>query len=108
MNIDKATDLIPVIKEMGVKKIFESNEFGTGGVNMENSLGISHQNLMLMRQKVILDVNEEGTELKVATVAGTGDMMDGPLELTFNRPFIYFVFERSTGAILLAGIYSHP
>ncbi|MDR2042090.1 MAG: serpin family protein [Tannerella sp.] len=59
-------------------------------------------------QKTSLEVNEEGAEGAAATVIEMKDIM--PLEpiqpyvLEFNRPFAYFIKEKSTGSIVFAGI----
>ena len=101
MSIKKTTNLIPVLKDLGVNKMFNS-------FSMATNLGLSDQIIGIFRQNVVFDVDEEGSEIKVATVAG--DMYGAVLDqgMCFNRPFIYFVRERSTGTVLLAGVYSKP
>lgn len=102
-KVDQETDLIPVLKEMGVKKIFAT-------VSMESALGLLNQYIAIIRQKVDFEINEEGSEMAAGTVIVD---MDGasdynPPHFIFNRPFIYFIKEKETGAVLLAGVYSHP
>ena len=109
LNLTKLTDLIPVLRNTGVNQIFDPSSGFNGqphlglGNGKDNSLSIG-----LFRQNVVLDVDEDGSEIKVATASGDWFYGDSPLEFNFNRPFIYFVRERSTGAVLLAGIYQHP
>ncbi|MDR2774511.1 MAG: hypothetical protein LBC19_07185, partial [Tannerella sp.] len=54
-------------------------------------------------QKTAIEVAEAGTEAAAATVTGTvGSMVISVLE--FNRPFVYFIKEKSTGSIIFSGI----
>lgn len=68
-----------------------------------------NQYLSVFRQNAVLNLDEKGSEIKVVTVA-TGYVSMGlspePQDIYFNRPFIYFIRERSTGAVLLAGVYT--
>lgn len=50
-------------------------------------------------------VDEEGSEAVSVThnVANSGDIAAAPIHIQFNRPFIFVLSERSTGAILMAG-----
>ena len=61
-----------------------------------------------VRQKATFEINEEGAE--AAAVTGIGGYATDipptpPMEvtMTFDRPFIYVVYEQSTGTILFAG-----
>ncbi|MDR2765225.1 MAG: serpin family protein [Tannerella sp.] len=63
-------------------------------------------------QKTALEVNEEGAEGAAATVIGMigADLGVEPVPppvVAFNRPFIYFIKEKSTGSILFAGIITN-
>jgi serpin B len=61
----------------------------------------------LVLQKTFITVDEEGTEAAAATVI-KGVTSPGPspqpIVLAFDRPFIYFITERSTGSIIFAGL----
>ena len=102
MHIEKTTDLIPLLQTMGMSEIFT-------GVSMQENLGLTNDVCIgLFRQKVVLDVDEKGSEAKVATVAAGMVAATPPTVIEFNRPFIYFIRERSKGSVILAGVYSHP
>ena len=101
ISLEKEMDLIPTLKGVGVSKLFE-------GVNVSASLGLPELRVNIFRQKIKLDVDEEGSEIKVATVESGMLTAPRPTFVEFNRPFIYFVRERSTGAVLLAGVYDRP
>ena len=105
INYNKETNFIPLLQEMGLTNIFES-------VSMKSNLDFIDQKICIFRQKNILELDEEGSEVGSST-AGAGMITWGGSEseqniILFNRPFIYFVRERSTGTVLLAGVYSHP
>jgi serpin B len=59
-------------------------------------------------QKTFLDVYEEGTEGAAATAilmeAGLVGPAPVPPVVELNRPFIYFIKEKSTGNVFFAGI----
>jgi serpin B len=60
--------------------------------------------------KAVIEVNEEGTEAAAVTgveVSLTSLPPEKPV-LTLNRPFIFFIKEKHTGAILFAGKLSNP
>jgi len=78
-----------------------SNIFGSGGVYIDDVL-----------HKAFIDVNEEGTEAAAATVViFLRAVADGEAEekvFYFNKPFLFFIREQSTGEILFAGKMINP
>lgn len=106
IDTKKENDLIPIFRNMGLYYLLDC-EWGT---SMYETLGYPrNQYLSVFRQNAILNLDEKGSEIKVVTVA-TGYATLGstpkPKDIYFNRPFIYFIRERSTGAVLLAGVYT--
>jgi serine protease inhibitor len=62
-------------------------------------------------QKTYIDVNEEGTEAAAVTAVEVGVTSVGPDNAKYfiaNRPFIYAITEKSTGAILFIGKMKKP
>jgi len=64
----------------------------------------------MMKQKAIIDVNEEGTQASAVTIAEMGYTSDGPIEyeqVNFHatRPFVYYIMEGSTRSIFFMGTY---
>lgn len=60
-----------------------------------------------VKQKATFEITEEGAEASAVTGI-TGETLPGPdyvkkITMTFDRPFIYVVYEHSTGVILFAG-----
>ena len=104
MQLNQTTEFIPVLKNMGVERIFNK-------ITVKDNLGFNEDNhsIKILRQNLIFDQDEEGAVLIAASVGGGGmSYAVLPELIIFDRPFIYFIRERSTGAVLLAGVYSHP
>ena len=81
----------------------------TGVADFSN---ISNAGLMISRveHQTFIETNEEGTEAAAATVVVMIDSISGggPLTITLNRPFLYFIREISTGTILFMGRVGDP
>ncbi len=54
-------------------------------------------------QKTFVEVNEEGTEAAAATAVGIGKT-SAPGEMRVNRPFVFAIRERLSGAIVFLGV----
>lgn len=100
MSMSNQTDLLPVMKSLGVKEVFGyAADFGP----MTDS---DDKHVQLFRQSNVFDLDEEGVKLTSATVivGGTTGIGSGPMEkFEVDRPFVFLVREQSTRAILLAG-----
>lgn len=94
-------NLINPLKKMGVRAIFDTDVFGEVA-GQKGKIGILHQ-------KVVADTDENGSKVAAATVA-TDAPTGVELKDKFNvdRPFYYFIYEHSTGAILVAGRMMRP
>jgi len=67
--------------------------------------GINRSVLLSTIHYTHTEVDEDGAKVAAVTVVG-GDLADFPSEsmtLTFDRPFLYFFCDDTTGAILMAG-----
>ena len=91
---------IDILEEMGMQKAF------TGAADLS---AMSDTPLCIdeIRHKAKIKVDEEGTEAAAVTYIGMRVTSVGPGGETFyfkvNRPFLYFISERSTGEILFSG-----
>ena len=56
--------------------------------------------------KAFVSVDEKGTEAAASTVVVVRE--SEPLQVTVNRPFIFFIRDRATGTILFAGRVMNP
>ena len=93
-------DLVEDMIAMGLKDAFDEER-----ANFSN-ISTSPLFLGLLDQHTYIKVDEEGTEAAVVTVGGYLDNSVGPSNpFTFhmNRPFAFFIKEKSTGTILFMG-----
>ena len=61
--------------------------------------------------KTFIAVDENGTEAAAATgviIGATSAPHDDPVEMTINRPFLFFIQDEVTGAILFFGRIVQP
>ncbi|MDR2890652.1 MAG: serpin family protein [Alistipes sp.] len=90
------------VNNLGISRIFA--EGNLTGVADDVRLVVS-----MIRQKTFVEVNEQGTEAAAVTIIGM-ETTALPSEPVFfaNRPFLYLIRERSTGAILFLGRMDSP
>lgn len=95
-------DLIPALKTLGMQLAF-NDDTGFGNLANERML------ISDVRHKTYLEVDERGSEAAAVTSVGfvTTSM---PQVRTFrvNRPFVFVISEKSSGAILFAGKIVDP
>jgi serine protease inhibitor len=94
-----------VLTEMGMGIAFTGAADFTG-INRGGGLNIDY-----VKHKSFIEVNEEGTEAAAVTiVAIERTSAGGPQKVPFyvNRPFLYAITEKSTGAVLFMGTVKNP
>lgn len=95
-------DLLEVLSDMGLKQ----------GLASTNQLPGFADGLVLgrVRQKTWLSVDEVGTEAAAVTAAEATRSAAEPKTVTvnFDKPFVYALRHRPTGAILMAGYVGDP
>lgn len=98
-------DLIGLLKNLGISKVFDKNMSELAGiVQQQKSYPIY---VDLMKQSTQMGINEEGCEGAAVTIAelmmgeGRGDSV--VKEFRANRPFLYYLSELQSGAILFMG-----
>jgi serpin B len=100
-KVEYEMNLNQPVQEAGMQRIF------TGGLNdiSDEPLAVSS-----IRQKTFVEINEEGTEAAAVTAIGifTSIGPDTPVPFIANRPFLYLIREKSTGAILFIGRMDEP
>jgi serine protease inhibitor len=95
-----------VLQQMGMGNAFSEMEADFTGINPDGGLFISY-----VQHNSFVEVNEEGTEAAAATVVAIGKTSAGPPEeipFIVNKPYIFVIRERSTGAILFMGTINKP
>ncbi|MBQ7556418.1 serpin family protein [bacterium] len=95
--------LVSVFKDMGLASPFAYGADFTG-ISLKEQLLVSE-----IIHKAIVKIYETGTEAAAATavmVKCTGMAMKPPKEIRFNKPFVYLIREKETGAILFLGHYT--
>lgn len=93
------------LKNLGMTTAFENNANFAKMIQENNSLFISE-----VKQKTLIDVNEEGTEAAAVTSVSIAET-SAPAEsfyMKVSRPFFIAITEDNTGAILFMGSISNP
>jgi serpin B len=103
------TGLKEVLKAMGMQKAFAPQAADFSKITGKKDLFISSA-----RHKSFIDVNENGTEAAAvtaitmtATSAGPGDTVK-KIYFTVDKPFVFAITEKDTGAILFIGEVQNP
>jgi len=94
-----------VLTDMGMGIAFTGGADFTG-INRNGDLRIDY-----VKHKSFIEVNEKGTEAAAVTiVAIERTSVGGPEKILFhvNRPFMYVITEKNTGAILFMGTVKNP
>jgi serine protease inhibitor len=98
------TSLNSLLSSMGMADAFNSSIANFTGINAGGGLYISE-----VKHKTMVDVNEEGTVAAAVTSVGISNTsIQIPAVITINKPFIFVISEKSTGAILFTGRIMDP
>lgn len=83
--------------------------FGSGKADLTRLSPVDGLWISSVLQKALVEVTEEGTEAAAATVViGVTSAPPPPVTVRADRPFLFFIRERLTGAILFVGKLAHP
>ena len=99
-------EMKPILSGMGMGVAFDADQADFTRINPEGGLYISR-----VLHKSYIATDEEGTEAAAVTAVEVGVTSAGPDQVyhfTVNRPFIYFIQEKSTGTILFIGNVMNP
>jgi serpin B len=93
-----------VLKNMGMTLAFDPNEadFSNLGTAPEGNLFISK-----VLHKTYLKIDEKGAEGAAVTSVGVG-VTSLPPQLRFDRPFVFLLLNKKTGALIFAGKIEDP
>jgi serpin B len=95
------------LKNMGMSIAFDQKRADFLRIAQVRNEIIERLYISRVEQKTFIDVNESGTEAAAATSVGVG-VTSAPPQITLNRPFLYAIRERESGAILFIGRVGDP
>ena len=103
MELKYDIELNKVLEDLGVKRIFASEEAELNGISSHSDLYVS-----LVKQFSYIKVDEEGTEAAAVTeavikVTSAGPDVNSSIEFNMNKPFAYIIRDTQTGTILFMG-----
>ncbi|XP_006627563.2 plasminogen activator inhibitor 1 [Lepisosteus oculatus] len=101
-SIDTETDLKDALSDLGLGDIFSEREADFSRMSAFENLFVSK-----VLQRVKIEVNEEGTTGSSATAAIIYSRM-AIEEVTLDRPFLFLVQHKATGAVLFMGQVMEP
>jgi serpin B len=109
-SADSRVELSPVLAAMGMPAAFDPSRADFSGITTDEKLFVQ-----FVIHQANIDVVEKGTTAAAVTVVGVGTMGGGPTpppppHVTFHvdKPFLYFIREAGTGAILFMGRIDDP
>lgn len=86
---------------MGVAFISGKADFSNAFYDADNVF------ISFVKQYNFIELNEAGTEAASVTIVGIGKS-SLPAMVSFNKPFLYFIREKSTGVVLFTGRVANP
>ena len=94
-----------ILSSLGMDIAFDPNKADFSAINANQQLYITK-----VIHKTFIDVSESGTEAAAVTSIGIGttSMPVDPPSFYLTRPFLFFITEESSGAILFAGKVENP
>ena len=108
-STDSPFDLSNILKAMGMPAAFDPTAADFSGITTDQQLFIG-----AVIHEANIDVVEQGTTAAAVTVVGMATMGGGPgptaphVQFHVNKPFLYFVRDRTTGAVLFMGRVADP
>ena len=106
-KLEDSFDLEDTLAGMGMKEAFDRVKADFSGMDGSKNLFISK-----VIHKSFLELNEEGSEAAAATEVEMDEEMGlaifDSLRFKADHPFLFFIRENETGAILFLGKFSHP
>jgi serpin B len=91
--------LVGALCALGMSEAFRAANFD----NIASGAGLALSDVV---HKTYIEVNEEGTE--AAAVTGGWIVTTTPPMIYFDRPFLVFIYEKNSGAIIFAGRVMNP
>ena len=104
-KVETGTSLVALLQALGMTSPFIPGVADFSGMDGTHNLFISD-----VIHKAFIDVAEKGTEAAAATAMVMRDGAAAPMGLLVDatRPFLYFLYDQPTGAILFMGRVQDP
>ena len=97
-------ELKDVLNKLGISDLFQPDISDLSGLSSVESLYVSH-----VIHKAHIDVNEQGTEAAAASgVLVQKRSIDLHPEFHANHPFLFFIYHKSSSAVLFIGRVKQP
>lgn len=106
-------DLIAPFQKLGMGKVFDAMQSDLSGITGKPTTEVQSW-IQQIKHRAVIEVTEEGTEAAGATavVIGTRAVSAGPQPVIppfrVDRPFLFYVVDEATGAILFQGRVVDP
>ena len=100
-ELEYKASLNGILQSLGMNKAFLPQDADFSRINAEHDLYISEA-----IHKTFVEVSEEGTEAAAVTSIGVGTTSIGneiPPVFRVDKPFLFFIKEKTTGALIFAG-----
>lgn len=103
-SFEKTYQMVPVLSDMGIKNLFQSTANLTGFSDTANL----HLDDAVHKAKI--EVNEEGSTAAAATVLFSfrSSRPLEPAQFFCDHPFLFFIYDQKSRAVLFAGVYRGP
>ena len=95
-------DLVQALQSLGMKRAFDGSA-DLSGIDGRHDLFVRD----ILHQAAIV-VDEKGTEAAASTAVIIARMAVAPVSLSVDRPFLFFIRDDATGAILFQGRVLDP
>lgn len=97
-----ASGLKPVLAGLGMTSMFDDGRADLSGISETEQLVVG-----AVQHEAVVTVDETGTEAAAATGVDI-QAVSAPMPVTVDRPFLFVVRDRSTGAVLFLGRVTDP
>lgn len=110
-SLTRGMDLVPMLKQMGIREIFDPANTDLGAIARYGGDTVSVPLYVdMIRHVAGIETDEEGTKAYAVTVTYSGIGAAGPSspDVVLDNPFVYFIRAGENGLILFAGVVNDP
>jgi serpin B len=103
-------DLTAPLRQAGIQKAFDANSADFSGITGRPA-GEGRVHVDQIVHRAVIDVAEESTEAAAATAVGVRSAAiaaPAPVSFRVDRPFLFYLIDDTTGAILFQGRVADP